>query len=56
MLKNADAETLMQDARAMLAGAIARLDAGDCRDAAEKGWFAIRNATAKLVLERTVGA
>ena len=45
----------MLDARAMQAEAVALLDAGDWRDAAEKGWFAIRNATAALVLGMTGG-
>ena len=53
MLKSADAETLMQDARAMHAAAVLTLAAGDWRDAAEKGWLAARNATAALVLETT---
>ena len=53
MLKNADAETLMQDARAMHAAAVRTHAAGDWRDAAEKGWLAARNATAALVLETT---
>ncbi len=53
MLKNADAETLMQDARAMQAEGERLFDAGDWRDAAEKGWLAARNATAALVLETT---
>ena len=49
MLKNADAETLMQDARAMQAAGARLMDAGDWRDAAEKGWLAARSATAALV-------
>ena len=53
MLKNADAETLMQDAHAMHAAAVRTLAAGDWRDAAEKGWLAARNATAALILETT---
>ena len=51
MLKNADAEALMQDARAMQASALQRLEAEDWRDAAEKTWCAARNATKALVLE-----
>ena len=51
MLKNADAEALMQDARAMQASALQRLEADDWRDAAEKTWCAARNATKALVLE-----
>ena len=53
MLNNPDAEALMQDARAMQARAEALLAAGDWRDAADKGWLAVRNATAALVLETT---
>ena len=51
MLKNAEAEALMQDARAMQASALKRLEAEDWRDAAEKTWCAARNATKALVLE-----
>ena len=51
MLRNADAEALMQDARAMQASALRRLEADDWRDAAEKTWCAARNATKALVLE-----
>ena len=50
-LKNAEAETLMQDARAMQVAALQRLEAEDWRDAAEKTWCAARNATKALVLE-----
>ena len=50
-LKNAEAEALMQDARAMQASALERLEAEDWRDAAEKTWRAARNATKALVLE-----
>ena len=53
MLNNPAAEALMQDARAMQARAEALLAAGDWRDAAEKGWLAVRNATAALVLATT---
>ena len=53
MLNNPNAEALMQDARAMQARAEALLAAGDWRDAADKGWLAVRNATAALVLETT---
>ena len=49
MLKNADAETLMQDARAMQTEAEALLSAGDWRNAAEKGWLAATAATAALI-------
>ena len=53
MLNHPAAEALMQDARAMQARAEELLVAGDWRDAAEKGWLAVRNATAALVLETT---
>ena len=51
MLKNAESAALMQDARAMQASALQRLEAEDWRDAAEKTWCAARNATKALVLE-----
>ena len=51
MLKNAEADALMQDARVMQASALLRLEAEDWRDAAEKTWCAARNATKALVLE-----
>ena len=51
MLKNAESEALMQDARAMQASALQRLEAEDRRDAAERTWCAARNATKALVLE-----
>ena len=51
MLKNTEAEALMQDARAMQASALQRLEAEDWRDAAEKTWCAARIATKALVLE-----
>ena len=51
MLKNNEAISLMQDARAMQASALQRLEAEDWRDAAEKTWCAARNATKALVLE-----
>ena len=49
MLKNAEAETLMQDARTIHAEAEDLLSAGDWRNAAEKAWLAARAATAALV-------
>ena len=49
MLKNADAQTLMQDARTTHAEATRMIDAGDWRNAAEKGWLAATAATAALV-------
>ena len=39
----------MQDARAMQAEGVRMMDAGDWRDGAEKGWLAVRNATAALL-------
>ena len=51
MLKDASAEALMNDARAMHAEAMDRMDAGDWRAAAEKSWCAARNATQAVVLE-----
>ena len=51
MLKNSEAESLIQDARAMQASALQRLEAEDWRDAAAKTWCAARNATKALVLE-----
>ena len=52
-LTNLDAEALMQDARAMQAEGARMIDAGDWRDGAGKGWVAVRNAAAALVLEVT---
>ena len=49
MLKTPDAQTLMQDARAMHTEAEALLSAGDWRNASEKGWLAATAATAALV-------
>ena len=51
MLKNASARDLISDARAIHREALARLEAGDWRDAAEKAWCATRNATQAVVLE-----
>ena len=53
MLNNPDAAAMMQDAREAQAAAERLLNAGDWRDAAEKGWLATRNATAAAVLEVT---
>ena len=44
---------LFDDARHMQAEAMARLAAGDVRDAAENAWCATKNATAALILART---
>ena len=49
MLKNADAQTLIQDARTIHAEAEALLSAGDWRNASEKGWLAATAATAALI-------
>ena len=51
MLKNADAEALMQDARAAQAEGERLWAASDWRNAAEQGWQAVRDATAALLLE-----
>lgn len=51
MLRDAAAESLMNDARAMQEEALARLEAGDWCDASEKAWCATRNATQAVVLE-----
>lgn len=51
MLKDASARDLISDARAIHDEAMARLAAGDWRDAAEKAWCATRNATEAAVLE-----
>lgn len=53
MLKNVDAETLIQDAREMLTEGERLLELGDWRNAAEKGWLAVCNATAALALDVT---
>ena len=51
MLKNADAEALMQNAREAQAEGERLWAASDWRNAAEQGWQAVRDATAALVLE-----
>ena len=51
MLKNASARDLIVDARAVHNAAMARLEVGDWRDAAEKAWCAVRNATEAAILE-----
>ena len=51
MLKNATARDLISDARAIHRAALAQLEAGDWRDAAEKAWCATRNATEAAILE-----
>ena len=44
---------IFADARAVHAEALARLEAGDIRDAAEKAWCAVRRATEALVIAST---
>ena len=51
MLQNASARELIVDARAVHNAAMARLEVGDWRDAAEKAWCAVRNATEAAILE-----
>ncbi len=46
-------DELFADARAMHSAALARLDAGDIRDAAEKAWCATLRATDGLIVART---
>ena len=53
MLKNADAEALMQNARAAQAEGERLWAKGDWQNAAEQGWLAVRDATAALVLAAT---
>ena len=53
MPREANAESLMEEARAIQAAAMARLDVGDWRDASEKAWCATRNATEAVVPEVT---
>ena len=53
MLDNPGAEALMQDARDAYAKAEDLMVAGDWRDGAEKGWLAVRNATAALIWDVT---
>ena len=50
MLKNVSARDLISDARAIHDDAMARLAAGDWRDASEKAWCAVRNATQAAIL------
>ena len=53
MLKNADAETLMQDARKIHAEATRIVNAGDWRNASEKAWLAVEAATVALLWNLT---
>ena len=47
------AAALFADARALYDAALARLDAGDIRDAAEKAWCATKRASDGLIVART---
>ncbi len=47
------AAALFADARVLHNAALARLEAGDVRDAAEKAWCATRRATDGLIVART---
>ena len=47
------AAALFVDARALHDAALARLDAGDIRDAAEKAWCATKRAADGLIVART---
>ena len=47
------AAVLLADARALHDAALARLDAGDIRDAAEKAWGATKRAADGLIVART---
>ena len=47
------AARLFADARALHDAALARLDAGDIRDAAEKAWCATKRAADGLIVART---
>ena len=53
MLKNADAETLMQDARSIHAEATRIVNAGDWRNASKKAWHAVEAATVALLWNLT---
>ena len=53
MLKNADVQTLMQNARAAQAEGERLWAKDDWRNAAEQGWLAVWDATAALVLSVT---
>ena len=53
MVMTETVRTIFDDARALQAAAVERLDQGDIRDAAEKAWGATKRATDALVLART---
>ena len=48
-----NANAIFADARLMYSHAMERWHAGDVRDAAEKGWCAMRRAAEALILART---
>ena len=48
-----DAAGIFSDARGMQEAALARMAAGDLRDAAEKAWCATLRATEALIMART---
>ena len=48
-----NANAIFADARLMHSHALERWEAGDIRDAAEKGWCAMRRAAEALILART---
>ena len=50
---SARSDALFADARALHDAALARLDAGDIRDAAEKAWCATKRAADGLIVART---
>ena len=47
------AQDIFDDARLMHSSSLERMEAGDIRDAAEKGWCATRRAVEALILART---
>ncbi len=53
MVATSRVQAIFDDARAMHAEALQRLEAGDIRDAAEKAWCATKRATDALILART---
>ena len=53
MVATGQTKEIFDDARAMHAAALDRLDAGDIRDAAEKAWCAARRAAEALILAQT---
>ena len=53
MVMTETGRTIFDDAQALQAAAVERLDQGDVRDAAEKAWSATKRATDAPVLART---